>query len=108
MCSSQNWALLRGMKLKFQWIRVLDLVFNPYAMTGKELERLKKEGIIEPIQFADWAAPIVAVLKADGKSVCICGDFKVTINQASKLDQYTIPKISSYVWLEESCLPNLT
>ena len=43
-----------------------------YAMTGKvekELKRLEKEGIIEPVQFADWAAPIVAVLKADGKSV---------------------------------------
>ena len=52
----------------------------PYAMTGKveeELERLEKEGIIEPVQFADWAAPIVAVLKADGKSVRVCGDFKV-------------------------------
>ena len=68
----------------------------PYAMTEKveeELERLEKEGIIEPVQFADWAAPIVAVLKADGRSVRICGDFKVTINQASKLDRYPIPKI---------------
>ena len=64
-------------------------------MTGKveeELERLEKEGIIDPIQFAHWAAPIVAVLKADGKSVRLCGDFKVTINQASKLDRYPIPK----------------
>ena len=65
-------------------------------MTGKveeELERLEKEGIIEPMQFVDWAAPIVAVLKADGRSVRICGDFKVTINQASKLDRYPIPQI---------------
>ena len=33
------------------------------------------------------------ILKADGRSVRICGDFKVTINQASKLDRYPIPKI---------------
>ena len=59
----------------------------------EELERLEKEGIIELVQFADWAAQIVAVLKADGKSVRICGDFKVTINQTSKLDHYPIPKI---------------
>ena len=45
------------------------------------------------VQFADWTALIVAVLKADGKSVHICGDFKVTINQASKLSWYPIPKI---------------
>ena len=68
----------------------------PYAMRNKveeELEHLEKEGIIEPVQFADWAAPIVAVLKGDGKTVRICGDFKLIVNQASKLDRYPIPKI---------------
>lgn len=42
----------------------------PYAMTGKveeELERLEREGIVKPVQFTAWAAPIVAVLKEDGK-----------------------------------------
>ena len=68
----------------------------PYAMRGKveeELERLVSEGIIEPVQFADWAAPIVPVVKSDGKSLRICGDFKLTVNQASKLDRYPIPKV---------------
>ena len=35
----------------------------------QELDRLTKEGIIEPIQFADWAAPIVPVMKKDGTSL---------------------------------------
>ena len=67
----------------------------PYSMLNlveKELERLVKLGIIEPVQFADWAAPIVPVLKADKRSVRICGDFKMTVNQASCLDRYPIPK----------------
>ena len=55
----------------------------PYAMRSK----------IEPVQFADWAAPIVPVLKQDKKSLRLCGDFKLTVNQASKLDKYPIPKI---------------
>ena len=61
----------------------------------EELERLEKEGIdiIEPVQYADWAAPIVPILKPDGKSLRICGDFKVTVNKASKLDSYPIPKV---------------
>ena len=59
-----------------------------------EMERLEKEGIIAPVQFADWAAPIVPVIKSDGKSVRICGDFKLTVNQASKLDRYPIPRIN--------------
>ena len=68
----------------------------PYAMRGKveeKLERLVSDGIIEPVQFADWAAPIVPIVKNDGKSLQICGDFKLTVNQASKLDRYSIPKV---------------
>ena len=67
----------------------------PYAMRAKveqELERLVCEGILEPVQHSDWAAPIVPVLKGD-KSVRICGDFKMTVNQASKLDRYPIPRV---------------
>ncbi|PIK41134.1 hypothetical protein BSL78_22016 [Apostichopus japonicus] len=56
-------------------------------------DRLQSEGIITPIQFADWAAPIVHILKGDKSSIQICGDYKVTVNKASKLDQYPVPKI---------------
>ena len=33
------------------------------------------------------------MLKSDKTSVRICGDFKLTVNQVSKLDRYPIPKI---------------
>ncbi len=59
----------------------------------KELSRLEHEGIIKPVHFAEWAAPIVPVLKSDKTSVRICGDYKLTVNHASKLDSYPIPKI---------------
>lgn len=49
--------------------------------------------MIEPETFSDWAAPIVPVLKADKKSVRICGDFSATVNKASRLDNYPIPKV---------------
>ena len=68
----------------------------PYSlkdMIKKKLDRLVNVGIIEPVQFADWAALIVPVLKSDGKSVRICGDFKLTVNQAAKVDKYPVPKI---------------
>ena len=41
----------------------------PFAIRKKveeELERLQSLGVIQPIQFSDWAAPIVPVLKSDG------------------------------------------
>ena len=62
----------------------------PYALKETvecELERLVQEGIITPVRYSDWAAPIVPVLKSNGKSVRICGDFCVMVNQVSKLDK---------------------
>ena len=67
----------------------------PYALKGRieqELERLEGAGVIEPVQFADWAAPVVPVVKKD-RSIRICGDFKVTINRATKVDSYPLPKV---------------
>ncbi len=57
-----------------------------------ELQRLVEEKIIEPVQFTEWAAPIVPVKKSDG-SIRICGDYKLTVNRASSVEQYLIPKV---------------
>ena len=68
----------------------------PYALrelVDKELDHLVEEGILEPVTYAEWAAPIVPVLKPDKKTVRICGDFKKTINRAAKVDKYPIPRI---------------
>ena len=69
----------------------------PYALrrpVEQEWERLHNSGVIEPVEFADWAAPIVPVPKADG-SVCICRDYKVTVNRVAKLDTYPLPRIDN-------------
>ena len=68
----------------------------PYAMkplVEAQLDKLVQEGILSPIEHSEWAAPIVPVMKADCQSVRICGDFKQTVNKASPLDKYPIPKI---------------
>ena len=70
-----------------------------YSMKSKietELDRLVSMGIIHPVQFSDWATPIVPVLKPD-RTVRICCDFKVTLNPVSKLDRYPIPRIEDFV-----------
>ena len=67
----------------------------PFALRGKveqELTRLQEQGVIEPVQLSDWAAPVVPVVKSDG-TIRLCGDYKVTINQASKIDKYPLPQI---------------
>ena len=62
------------------------------ARAGKELERLQKENVISPVQFSDWAAPVVPVIKGNG-SVRICGDFKVTVNKYAKVEEYPLPLV---------------
>ena len=67
----------------------------PYALCSRieqELHRLETAGIIERVEFAEWAAPIVPVSKPDG-SVRICGDYKTTVNRVAKRDPYPIPRI---------------
>ena len=59
----------------------------------EELTRLVAEGILEPVTFSDWAAPIVAIWKSDKQSVRICGDYKMSVNPVSKLDRYPIPRV---------------
>ncbi|BHF61691.1 hypothetical protein SprV_0100466700 [Sparganum proliferum] len=90
----------RGPPVKFQFQsdfrpRFFKARTVPYAVAPKveeELDRLQKADIIEPMPYSEWAAPIVPVLKSDG-SVRICGDYKLTINSATKLKPYPLPRI---------------
>ena len=63
-------------------IQVLHTCTVPFILKDKiecELNRLKKEGINEPMQFSRWAAPIVPALERDGK-IRIYSDYKTIIN----------------------------
>jgi len=65
----------------------------PFALrpaVEAELDRMQAEGIIYPVDTSEWATPLVCVPKADG-SVRLCGDYKVTVNQAIHTDQHPIP-----------------
>ncbi|BHF69984.1 hypothetical protein SprV_0301303100 [Sparganum proliferum] len=97
-----------GPPVKFQFqsdfrLRFFKARTVPYAVAPKveeELDRLQKADIIEPVQYSEWAAPIVPVLKSDG-SVRICGDYKLTINSATKLNPYPLPRIEDLIDLPE-------
>ena len=62
----------------------------PFAIRdaiGQEIDRMEKQGILEPVTHSNWAAPIVAVPKKDGR-FRICGDYKaylqLPLDEASK------------------------
>ena len=59
----------------------------------KELERMQREGVIEPIDEAtDWCAPIVVVPKHDN-SVRICVDLR-GLNKNIKRERYILPTMT--------------
>ena len=67
----------------------------PLALRKKveaALDQLEVRGVIEKVKFADWAAPIVPIVKQDG-TLRICGDYKLTVNKIAKADVYPLPKI---------------
>ena len=67
----------------------------PLALKEKverELEKLQRMGIISPVQFSIWAAPIVPVVKQSGE-VRICRHYKITVNGAASADSYPLPRV---------------
>ena len=54
------------------------------------LQQPVADGELLPVDQSDWATPIVVVTKKDGK-LCICADFKVTINPYLKIPTYPLP-----------------
>ena len=66
----------------------------PYAIReaiGKELDLLEAQGIVDRVTHSDWASPIVAVPKSNGR-FRVCGDYKVSVNQVLLVDKYPLPK----------------
>ena len=67
----------------------------PFAIkdaAGKELGSLEWQGILRKVSNSDWATPIVALPKRDGK-FRICGNHKVTVHQVLAMDQCPLPKL---------------
>eukprot|EP00117_Sycon_ciliatum_P032276 scpid19979/ scgid6115/ len=60
----------------------------PMALKPKveaEIRRMEAAGILTPVEWSEWATPVVPVLKPNGQ-VRLCGDFKVTVNPQLHID----------------------
>lgn len=74
------------------FFRPRSVPFAIRAKVDKEIDRLLKENIMSPVKYAEWAAPVVPILKPIG-TVRLCGDYKLTVNTVASLEQYPIPRV---------------
>ena len=54
------------------------------------MDRFEKDEVVTKMSHSAWATPVVVGPKADG-GICLCRDFKVTVNQVLDVDKYPLP-----------------
>ena len=77
---------------KPQFYRARPVPLSLQKKVDDELRRMEDLGVIKPVSYSDWAAPLVIVPTRYG-DVRICGDFKLTVNKVAALEQYPLPRI---------------
>ena len=103
---AEGLGTLKGVKAKIymdqdtqpKYTKARAVLYALRTIVELELERLACEGIISLVEFSEWPTPIVhvPVAKPNG-TVRICGEYKLTVNQVPKLDNYPIPKTKDLV-----------
>ena len=82
-----------GVRPRFFRARQVPLAYREEV--NAELDRQIAAGLWEPVAFSEWAAPLVVVPRghaSEGK-VRLCGDYRLTVNKASPVETYPLPRI---------------
>ena len=96
---SEGVGTLKGHRADLKVEEVCQTSFHktsqvPYALDSKveaELTRLEKDGLLSKLEYSEWATPIVPVVKRNG-SVCVCGDFKVSVISVLLAEHHPLPR----------------
>ena len=75
-----------------RFMKPYPVAYAKRVAVDAELERLQKAGVLIPVDYSEWATPVVAVEKSDG-GIRLCGNFKCTLNQCLEVDTYPMPVI---------------
>lgn len=72
--------------------RAGSLPFYLCEQVGKRLAERKSQGVITPVSRSDWATLLVVVPKKRSDQICLCGEYKITVNPVLKVDHYPLPQ----------------
>ena len=79
-------------QVKPKFFKARTLPFSIKDKVEEGLNKLESLGIITPVKNSQRAAPVVQVLKHND-TIRLCADYRVTINQASKVDKYPLLRV---------------
>ncbi|XP_049866275.1 uncharacterized protein K02A2.6-like [Pectinophora gossypiella] len=85
-----NLPLKEGVRPVF--FKARPIAFSLRDKVGAEIDRLVEIGVLKPVEHAEYASPVVPVLKRNG-SVRLCADYSVSINKQLIIEQYPLPTI---------------
>ncbi|XP_055633430.1 uncharacterized protein K02A2.6-like [Toxorhynchites rutilus septentrionalis] len=84
--------------------RAKPIVHKPYTVAFKHreavaslLDDLESKGILEKVEYAEWASPIVVVVKPNKKEIRICMDGSKTVNPYIITHHYPLPVIEELI-----------
>ena len=73
------------------------VAFKHKHKVGKYLDDLETKGIISKIEYAEWASPIVVVVKPNKTDIRICMDGSKTVNPHITTHHYPLPLIEELI-----------
>lgn len=65
------------------------VAYSILPLVDAELIRLEQAGIISPVNYSDWAAPIVVIRKKNGQ-LRICADFSTDLNNSLQQNRHPL------------------
>ncbi|XP_045541460.1 uncharacterized protein K02A2.6-like [Papilio machaon] len=74
------------------FFKARPIAFALREKVTEELNRLVDLGVLKPVDYSEYASPIVPVLKRNG-SVRICADYSVSINKQLVVEQFPLPTV---------------
>ncbi|XP_035918223.1 uncharacterized protein K02A2.6 [Anopheles stephensi] len=90
LCTKANIKLHLKPNVRPTFCPKRPVAYAMQATVEKELNRLEQLKVITPVDYSEWAAPIVVVRKSNG-SIRICGDYSTGLNSALRSHEYPLP-----------------
>lgn len=76
----------------------------PFALRARvedELNRMVNDGVLEHVDYSEYATPIVPVIQGD--AIRVCADYSCTVNPQLEIPQHPLPRLEELLFSIRNC-----